>query len=245
VIVVLLLCAVTFPVSFLLARYGNEAFEQIPPGEVAAANWIYAHDAHGVRLLWLSSSPSTDVTPEMPWSYQDMAKVDYFAVLAPRDPDNVIDLLYSLHSGGSGAYLMVTTTQEKYLEQSAGYPADWPAKFQSRMSADPLVRVMFANSSAVIYTLRWPPGTWPHALPGIGGGHASYPVLPDVAELCVLLLLIAVLVVREFIRIGIGGPSASRLIRPLSLASWALLVLTAVGIAARFAGLPSIHGGLL
>ena len=245
VIPVLLLSAITFPVSFLLVRYGNEAFEQIPTGEVAAANWIYAHDADGVRLLWLSSSPSTDVTPEMPWSYRDMDKVDYFPVLAPRNPDNVMDLLYSLHSGGSGAYLIVTGTQETYLEQGGGYPADWSAKFQSRMSADPLVRTVFANSSATIYTLRWPPGTRPQPLPGIGGGHASYPVVPDVAELCVLLLLIAVLVVREFIRIGIGGPSASRLIRPLTLASWPLLVLTTLAVIARFAGLPSIHGGLL
>ncbi len=245
VIPVLLLCAVGFPVSFLLVRYGNEAFEQIPPGEVAAANWIYAHDAQGVRLLWLSSSPTTDVTPEMPWSYRDINKVDYFPVLAPRDPADVMDLLYSLHSAGSGAYLMVTGTQENYLEQTAGYPADWPGKFQSRMSAERLVRVVFANSSAVIYTLRWPPGTRPQPLPGIGKVGASYPVLPNAAELCVLLLLIAVLVVREFIGIGIGGPAARRLIRPLTLASWPLLMLTTVAVVARFAGLPSIHGGLL
>jgi hypothetical protein len=113
------------------------------------------------------------------------------------------------------------------------------------MSAERLVRVVFANSNAMIYTLRWPPGTRPQPLPGIRQGGASYPVLPNAAELCVLLLLIAVLMVREFIRIGVGGPAASRLIRPLTLASWPLLMLTTVAVVARFAGLPSIHGGLL
>ena len=54
---VLAVCAVVLPVAFFLARYGNEAFEQTPPGELAATNWVYAHDAHGARLLWLSTAP--------------------------------------------------------------------------------------------------------------------------------------------------------------------------------------------
>ena len=72
--IVLAGCAVVLPVAFLLARYGNEAFEQVPPGELAAANWVYAHDAGGVRLLWLSTDPATDDTPEMPWAYQDLSQ---------------------------------------------------------------------------------------------------------------------------------------------------------------------------
>jgi hypothetical protein len=242
---VLALCAVVFPVSFILVRYGNEAFEQVPSGELAAANWVYAHDAHGVRLLWLSDSTTTDVTPEMPWAYQDMAKVFYYPVLAPRDPADVKDLVYSLHSAGPGAYLIETRTQAAYLEQGAGYPADWGSQFQSRFDADRLVRVVYANDDAVIYTLHWPAGARPRPLPGIGGGHASYPVLPDVAELCVVVLLILVLTMREFIRIGVGGPAATRLIRPLTLVAWPLLVLGVTAVVLRFAGLPSIHGGFL
>jgi hypothetical protein len=242
---VLALCAVLFPASFLLVRYGNEAFEQIPPGEVAAANWIYAHDAGGVRLLWLSSSTKTDVTPEMPWSYRDMEKVDYYPELAPRNPAQVMNLVYALHNGGSGAYLIATRTQENYLQQGAGYPAGWPTKFERHLSAEKPVRVVFANRSAVIYTLNWPAGTRPRPLPGIGGGHASYPVLPSAAEMAVVLLLIGVLTVREFIRIGVGGVPATRLIRPLTVAVWVLLVLGVAAVALRFAGLPSIHGGLL
>ena len=75
--VVLAGCAVVLPAAFFLARYGNEAFEQVPSGELAATNWIYAHDPHGGRVLWLSTDPAVDVTPEMPWSYQDIARVGY------------------------------------------------------------------------------------------------------------------------------------------------------------------------
>ncbi len=82
-------CAVVLPVAFVLARYGNEAFEQVPPGELAASNWVYAHDSHGVRLLWLSTDPANDVTPQMPWAYRDLTKVLYVPALAPRDPASV------------------------------------------------------------------------------------------------------------------------------------------------------------
>ncbi|HTT51420.1 MAG TPA: hypothetical protein VMH35_08475 [Streptosporangiaceae bacterium] len=240
---VLALCAVVFPVSFILVRYGNEAFERVPPGELAATNWIYAHDAQGVRLLWLSSSTKIDVTPEMPWSYADISRVDYVPVLAPRDPADVRDVLSALHGGGPGAYLIETRTQDTYLQQTAGYPAGWQVAFQHRMQAGHLVRVAFANSDTVIYQLRWPAGARPYPLPPDGSGHASYPALLGGAELVVVLATIGVLAAREFARIG--SPAAQRLVRPLTLACYPLLFLTAAVVVLRFALLPSIHGGLL
>ena len=89
----LVLCAVVLPVAFILVRYGNDAFEQTPTGEVAASNWIYAHDAQGARIQWLSSSPTIDNTPEMPWSYKDISKVLYLPVQAPVDPSSVAGLV--------------------------------------------------------------------------------------------------------------------------------------------------------
>ena len=41
--------------GFLVARWGNEPFERIRPGEVAAMDYVYAHDDPTVRLLWLSN----------------------------------------------------------------------------------------------------------------------------------------------------------------------------------------------
>ena len=87
--------------AFFLARYGNEAFEQVPPGELAAANWVYAHDEHGGRLLWLSTDPAVDVTPEMPWSYQD-SQGRLRAHPCPRDPVTCADLVSALRRGGPG-----------------------------------------------------------------------------------------------------------------------------------------------
>ena len=103
-------CAVVLPGTFFLARYGNEAYEQMPPGELAATNWIYAHDAHGVRLLWLSTDPVTDVTPQMPWSY-GTSQGRLRPVLAPLDPAQVGGLVSDLRRAGPGSYLIATRTQ--------------------------------------------------------------------------------------------------------------------------------------
>ena len=79
-------CAVAAILVFFVARYGNEAFEQTPPGEVAAMNYIYAHDSSGLRLAWLSAPPVAGATPDMPWQYRDIEKVDYVPEPAPANP---------------------------------------------------------------------------------------------------------------------------------------------------------------
>jgi hypothetical protein len=156
--VVLAGCAIVLPAGFYLARYGNEAFEQVPSGELAATNWIYAHDPHGGRVLWLSTDPAVDVTPQMPWSYQDIAKVAYLPTLAPRDPADVSGLVSALRRDGPGSYLIATRTQISAMQQTNSYAPDWDRRFTASMSSAPGVRLAFSTGSAVVYTLQWPTG---------------------------------------------------------------------------------------
>jgi hypothetical protein len=230
---VLALCAAILPVAFILVRYGNDAFEQIPTGEVAASNWIYSHDAQGARIQWLSSSPTIDNTPEMPWSYKDISKVLYLPVQAPLHPANVSGLVHGLRNSGPGTYLIATRTQETYLEQAAGYPAGWGSRFNQLMRAEPGVRVAFTNSAATVYTVAWPPGAHPRPLPP-NGGRGSPTTIVSVLGLVLLFTLIAVLMAREFLRVA--QPRATRLIHPLTVASVPLLVLVLGDVVLRFAG---------
>ena len=151
-------CAVAAILVFFVARYGNEAFEQTPPGEVSAMNYIYAHDSSGIRLAWLSVPPAVGATPEMPWQYQDLEKVNYVPENAPVNPANVSGLAADLRAMGPGSYLITTSTQEASLEQQGGYPVGWGREFRADMRAFPGVRVAYADSTAVIYTLHWPRG---------------------------------------------------------------------------------------
>lgn len=152
-------CAVVLTGSFFLARYANETFEQVPRGELAAMNYLYAHDSAGARVLWLSPWPAGDRVPAMPWQYRGLGKIDYVPVLAPPDPRLTGHLVSAIRLSGPGTYLVITRTQEAELQQSAGYPGGWGDKFREQMSATRGVTVAFANRDAAIYTLRWPAGT--------------------------------------------------------------------------------------
>lgn len=227
----LVACAVVLPAGFFLARYGNEAFEQTPPGELAAMNWIYAHDGEGSRVLWLSTAPQVNVTPDMPWDYEDLAKVVYVPTLAPRDPVQVAGPLSALRGAGPGSYLIVPQTEVATLQQTASYASDWGPRFNSAMSAAPGVRVAFSTSSAVVYTLRWPPGARPRSLGLSVAGPAQRPISWNVAGLVLFWLVLVLLAAREVIRVY--QPDAG-LIRLCTRVSLPLLALLAAVIALRF-----------
>jgi hypothetical protein len=225
------ICAVTLLFGFFIARYGNEAFERTPAGEVTAFDYLYAHDQNGERLLWLSEAPAVDNTPEMPWAYQDIEKINYIPELAPRDPASVAATVAALRAAGPGSYLITTSTQEAYLNQAASYPADWGKEFRASMAATPGVYAVVANPDAVIYALRWPPGTpvRPFHLGANGPAVRSTPWTP--VGLVILSLLLLVLVAREFVRVCLDAP---RLTRLLTLASLPMLTLFFVVVIMRF-----------
>jgi hypothetical protein len=224
-------CALVLPVGFLLARYGNEAFEQTPPGELTAMNWIYAHDAGGARVLWLSAAPQVDDTPYMPWDYADLTKVVYISALAPRDPVRVAGIVSALRSAGPASYLIVPKTEVAALQETASYASGWGQRFNAAMSAVPRVRVACSTSSAVVYTLRWPAGARPQPLGLSVAGPAVRPAGWSAAGVVLLWLALVLLAAREFIRVCRKG---ARLIRSITLVSLPLLALLAMVIALRF-----------
>jgi hypothetical protein len=217
---------------FLLTRYGNEQFEQTPPGELAAMNYLYAHDSRGVLLAWLSEQPASDPTPNMPWSYQDLTKVNYVAVLAPPDPRQVGGLVSRLHALGPGSYLITTTTQETYLQSAASYRPGWGQQFRASMAAAPGVRIVFASPTAVIYAYRWPPGTTqPDRIL-----TATTPVRSTIwtpAGLAVLVLTLLSSLILEFSRII--WPQHGRALRMLTWTTVPLAVVLLAIVAVRFA----------
>jgi hypothetical protein len=226
-------CAMVFVGAFFVARYGNEAFEQVPVGELAAMDYVYSHDASGARLLWLSASPASDLTPAMPWQYQDPGKIDYLAAQAPQNPASISDLVSRIRALGPGTYLMTTQTQEAELQQTASYPPNWGGLFRAQMTADAGVRVVLANHDAVIYTFRWPAAARVKPLPvrSVAAprsvGHWTMP-----AGLIVAGLLLAILVAREFIRVCL--PALGRFLRPLTWMSLPLIVVLCAVVAERF-----------
>ncbi|MPY48249.1 lipopolysaccharide biosynthesis protein [Streptomyces acidicola] len=215
--------------GFLVARWGNEPFERTRTGEVAAMEYVYAHDDPSVRLLWLSTDTVNDVTPAMPWGARDMEKVEYLPTLAPPDPVLVSGLAKSLKDAGPNSYLMINRSQVTYLQLDAGYSATWETRLLRNLDARKDLKRAFTNADVTMYTLRdQPEGSAPKADPGPIGPQVTWTpwsVVGGLAAAALILLLTA----REIVRVAMH-PSVRQL-QWLQSSFWFSLPLLAVLLA--------------
>ncbi|MCS0602040.1 lipopolysaccharide biosynthesis protein [Streptomyces sp. LP11] len=215
--------------GFLVARWGNEPFERVRPGEVAAMDWVYAHDRPTVRLLWLSDDTVNDVTPALPWGGRDMERVGYVPTLAPPDPALVSGLVKALRDAGPNAYLMVNRSQETYLRLDAGYPADWGPRLLANLDRRRELTKAYANADVAVYALRErPAGAVPEPDPGPAGPRVTWTPWSVVGALAAVALIV-LLGAREVVRVA-GRPSVRRL-RLVQGGFWFSLPLLAVVLA--------------
>ncbi|MFE0676188.1 lipopolysaccharide biosynthesis protein [Streptomyces sp. NPDC058867] len=215
--------------GFLVARWGNEPFERVRPGEVAAMEFVYAHDDPSVRLLWLSNDTVNVVTPSMPWGARDMEKVEYLPTLAPTDPVLVSGLVEALRDAGPHSYLMINRGQVTYLRLDVGYSASWEPRLLYHLDRRQELRKVFVNEDVTMYALRErPAGEVPKADPGPVGPQVTWTpwsVVGGLAALALIVLLTAREVVRVAVRPGV------RQLRRLQSGFWFSLPLLAVLLA--------------
>ncbi|WP_105972658.1 lipopolysaccharide biosynthesis protein [Streptomyces geranii] len=215
--------------GFLVARWGNESFERTRPGEVAAMNYVYAHDDPTVRLLWLSNDLVDNVTPALPWGAKDMEKVQYVPTLAPADPVLVSGLVKALKDAGPNSYLMVNRSQVIYLQLDVGYSAAWEGRLLQNLDGRDELKKVFVNSDVTMYALRQQPeGKVPRPDPGPIGPQVTWTpwsVVGGLAAVALILLLTA----REAVRVAVR-PSVRQL-RWLQSSFWFSLPLLAVLLA--------------
>ncbi|MDF3299968.1 lipopolysaccharide biosynthesis protein [Streptomyces tropicalis] len=221
--------------GFLVARWGNEAFERIRPGEVAAMDYVYAHDRPTVRLLWLSHDTVNDVTPAMPWGARDMERVNYVPTLAPTDPARVSGLVAGLREAGPNAYLMVNRSQVTYLRMDVGYPAGWEGRLMRSLDGRKDLRKVMANGDAALYALRdRPAGAVPEPRPGPIGPRVTWTPW-SVAGGIAALVLVLVLTAREVARVAMRpGPRRLRWVQGGFWFSLPLLALLLASLVQRF-----------
>ncbi|MEW9551292.1 hypothetical protein [Nonomuraea sp. NPDC050783] len=154
--VVLAACfAVLFAFAFLLARYGNEKFERVTTGEVAALHYVYEHDKPSARVLYLVPKLGPEVTPTLPWGERDVEIATFnVQALVHKDPTLIADAVKALREQPRNSYLMVSRGQVSYLQLNEGYPADWGERFRAALDASPDLKRVFANEDAALYTWK-------------------------------------------------------------------------------------------
>ncbi|MGW0914346.1 lipopolysaccharide biosynthesis protein [Streptomyces sp. NPDC002784] len=215
--------------GFLVARWGNEPFERVRPGEVAAMEYVYAHDDPSVRLLWLSNDPVNVVTPSMPWGARDMEKVEYLPTLAPVDPVLVSGLVKALKDAGPNSYLMINRGQVTYLRMDVGYSESWEPRLLRNLDRRQELKKVFVNEDVTMYALRkQPAGEVPEADPGPIGPRVTWTPWSVVGALAALALIV-LLAAREVVRVAVR-PSVRQL-RWLQGSFWFSLPLLAVLLA--------------
>ncbi|MER8157077.1 lipopolysaccharide biosynthesis protein [Streptomyces sp. NPDC094472] len=225
-----LLAGLTLMSGFLVARWGNETFERVRPGEVAAMEYVYAHDQPSVRVLWMSNDPINNVTPAMPWGARDMERVLYEPTLAPRDPVLVGSLVTALREAGPHSYLMVGRGQSVYLTLDSGYDEHWQERLRRSLDQRAELRRVFGNNDAALYELkRQPSGVVAEPSPGPAGPLVTWTPWSVVGALAAVALML-LLVAREVVRVAVR-PSVRRL-HWLQGSFWFALPLLVVVVAA-------------
>jgi hypothetical protein len=209
--------------SFLVTRYGNEAFERIPQGAVSAVETVYEHTSDPVKFLYVTAVPELNSTPFMPLGYRDVERVHWMNTMAPIDPTDVTGVLQTLREQGSAGYLITTRSQEAYIVFGQGYPRDWGDRFRHALAATPGLRVVVENPDATIYALDWPPGAVANRFPPTSTGLQVWRTPWTPVGVAFLVILLAILGVREAWRIRLA-PGEHRLLRPLTYAAVPFLV---------------------
>ncbi|MGW7055045.1 lipopolysaccharide biosynthesis protein [Streptomyces sp. NPDC054887] len=215
--------------GFLVSRWGNESFERTREGEVAAMEFVYAHDDPSVRLLWMSDDTVNSVTPAMPWGARDMEKVTYLPTLAPVDPALVGGLVKALKDAGPNSYLMVNRSQSTYLRLDAGYAPTWEKRLTARLDRRPELEKVLANADVSLYALReQPDGPVEKPAPGPPGPRITWTPWSVVGALAALTLIV-LLAAREVVRVAVAP--GVRQLQWLQSTFWFSLPLVAVLLA--------------
>ncbi|GAA4520962.1 hypothetical protein [Nonomuraea ferruginea] len=148
--------AVAFAGAFLVARYGNEKFERVTSGEVAAMHHVYEHDKPSARVVYLVPKLGPEVTPTLPWGERDIELVNFAGQAQVfKDPTNITGVIDSLKPGPESprnTYVVVSRGQVSYLQLNEGFPEGWGEKFRAALDAAPELKRVFSNDDAALYT---------------------------------------------------------------------------------------------
>lgn len=130
---------------FVIARYGNEAYERIYSDDIAAWDFVVDEAEPGTRV----------VVPDFagPWRYRSLMELDYrlYAdeVGGRVEADALDGLVAEDDSGDNGdngdGYLILGTASAQYREIAEGYPEDWQDEMVDDLLASGRYEVVFAS----------------------------------------------------------------------------------------------------
>ncbi|MFG2045176.1 hypothetical protein [Dactylosporangium sp. NPDC048998] len=142
--------SVAFVGAFFVARYGNEAFEQVRPGDAQAVAWLYANASAGTSFVSLTSN--------VPWRAQGIERYRYVPLGEDFGPTTPSEIERDMRSNPLGAYLIITKGQFVFAESFLGKPAGWGQSVEREVVGSGRFRPVYTTPDARIYVLAAPGG---------------------------------------------------------------------------------------
>jgi hypothetical protein len=131
---------------FLVARWGNEIFEETRPSEIAGVTALYHLAQPGAVLA--------SVSPQIAWRFEDTATYDYEPAklneFALQKVASVEQLIGKVTTGG---FVIVTTGQIDYGVQAYGLSPSWGSELEALLTASGSFHLVYQNSGCQIYEL--------------------------------------------------------------------------------------------
>jgi hypothetical protein len=131
--------------GFFVARFGNEAFEMVRPGEVAAI--------HRLDRVAAPASTIVSIDENVPWRSTGIARFTYVTLPINRgSPGSYLQSVRDEIAGNAkGGYLLVTTGQIESARLVRGVSPEWLAQLSRRLAVSRAFRLIYSNRDARLY----------------------------------------------------------------------------------------------
>ena len=141
--------------AFLIARYGNEAFERIPSQDRAMVEALYAEAPPGALVVGPTSN--------LPWQDRGFAEYE-FRSLSDHDLEEVsfdgvdraefAEFLDIVTEEDRAVYVLLSDNAARFATAIAGAPDDWLSDWRGHLDASPRFERAATEGDAVLYRLR-------------------------------------------------------------------------------------------
>jgi O-antigen/teichoic acid export membrane protein len=135
--------------GFVLARWGNELSEMTRPDDLAAIRTLYRIAPSGATLV--------SVTQEVPWRFAAIDRYKYsFGNLDAFIAENAGAIVGRVAHDPRGGYVLITTGQLVFGEQTYGQPKDWGTRIERSLTSSGRFVLVYSNPDAKIYKYKKP-----------------------------------------------------------------------------------------
>lgn len=134
---------------FLLSAWGNESFELVRPAELSGVRALDHLAPRGAAVMSINGQIS------IPWRASALLKYKYLSDFASPTPRrDVQSMIKTLGHYSRGGYVVFTTGEAVYGEQTYGVPLDWDSVTERIMIGSGRFRLVFTNSATRIYEFQ-------------------------------------------------------------------------------------------